>query len=72
MRLDRDTPVQLVIYDVTGRPVRTLATRSFTPGLHQIPFDARDDRGKSLPSGIYFYRLVIEGHVETRKLILSR
>lgn len=72
LRLEHATPIELVVYDVAGRAVRKLAARSFGPGLHRVPFDARDDNGKRLASGIYFYRLKAGGRVETRKLILSR
>jgi PKD repeat protein len=71
-RLDKETPIELVVYDVTGRPVRRLAARSFSPGMHIVPFDATDDRGVRLASGMYFYRFAAGGRVETRKLILSR
>lgn len=72
LRLDREAPVELVVYDVAGRVVRNLLSRPFGPGLHSMPFDARDNGGTRLPSGIYFYRLVADGQVKTHKLILSR
>lgn len=72
LRLQRPTRVEMVIYDVTGRPVRQLAARTFQPGLHRVPFDASDDRGVGLASGIYFYRLVAGSRIETHKLTLSR
>ena len=70
--LDRESAVDLVVYDVAGRPVRHLASRRFDPGLHEIGFDATDDRGTRLAAGVYFYRFAGQDRVETRKLLLSR
>jgi len=63
---DRGT-VRLVIYDVSGRVVRTLVDRVQDSGAHDVTWDGRDDRGRSSPSGIYFARLDSEkGHVTHR------
>jgi hypothetical protein len=62
--------VDLRLYDLTGRSVRTLASGSYGPGEHSVRFDGRDDRGLRLPPGIYFYRLGFENRFRTRKLIL--
>jgi PKD repeat protein len=71
-RLDKETPIEIVIYDVTGRPVRHLAARRFAPGTHIVPFDGATDRGVRLASGMYFYRFAAGERVETHKLIVSR
>ena len=56
-------PVSLRIYDVLGREVAVLVDGPITPGYYSARFDAR-----FLSSGIYFYRLVASGFVETRKM----
>ncbi len=71
-RLERETPVEIVVYDVAGRPVRHLTSRAFGAGAHALPFDGTDDRGRRLASGLYIYRFVAAGRVETRKLVVSR
>lgn len=48
--------LQMRIRDVTGRVVRTLEARPAAAGLHQVSWDGRDQGGRTLPSGIYFYR----------------
>jgi hypothetical protein len=46
------------LYDVRGRRIRTLVDGQVYPeGLIRIPIDGRDERGTSLASGIYFYRI---------------
>jgi len=41
-------------------------------GNYRADFDARDDHGRGLPSGLYFYRLEAGGAYHTRKMILMR
>jgi PKD repeat protein len=71
-RLERPESIAIVIYDVSGRPVRHLVSRQFAPGTYTIPFDGTSDRGKRLASGLYVYRFVAGDRVETRKLVVSR
>ncbi len=59
--------VRLVVYDLLGREVAVLVDGYQTPGEHRVTFDAR-----SLASGIYFYRLIAGGAVQTRKMALVR
>ncbi len=49
--------VLLDIYDLTGRHVRTLLSGQTAAGHHTVRWDGRDDRGSSVGSGVYFYRL---------------
>ncbi len=60
--------VVLRVYDVQGRVVATLVSRRADPGYHDVRWDGRDDRGRRVSSGIYFYRAEIGGHSFTRKL----
>ena len=52
--------------------VRTLADGPYPAGIHVLRWDGRDDRGRELASGAYFYRLEADGAREARKLILLR
>lgn len=77
--LFRAADVELVIFDLAGRPLRTLLSGFLPAGPHQASWDGRDARGNWLPSGIYLYRLRIPGasrqgqsHQETRKMVLIR
>ncbi len=60
-------PVTLKVYDRLGRLVSTVANGSLRPGVHEACFD-----GSGLESGIYFYRMDVDGRTETRKMILLR
>ena len=62
-------PVQLVIYNVLGQPVRTLVDQSQAAGSYQIRWDVLDQRGVSLSTGIYIARLSYPGGLQTRQLL---
>ena len=62
-------PVQLVIYNVLGQPVRTLVDQFQAAGSYQVQWDARDQRGTSLSSGVYITRLSYPGGVQTQRLL---
>jgi hypothetical protein len=50
--------VDVRLYDAGGRLVRTLAARRALPaGRHRLRVDGRDDAGRRLASGVYFYRI---------------
>lgn len=61
--LDRSGFVVLEIYDILGRRVRTLINQEMNPGRHTQRFDA-----SSLASGIYLYRLQVNGEVFIKKM----
>lgn len=65
--LPRAQRVRLVVYDVTGREVRTLTDRVYESGEHRVSFD-----GSSLPSGIYFARLNAGTFSKAEKLLLLK
>lgn len=61
------------IYDVAGRLVRALDTRSAQVGQeYVIPWDARDDRGSVVPTGIYFAQLVTPAGIVSRKVTILK
>jgi hypothetical protein len=65
-------PVELVVYDRTGRRVRTLVGESRPAGSYSIEWDGRDDAGRSVMGGAYVCRLTADSASETRELILLR
>jgi hypothetical protein len=66
---DKST-VRLEIYNLKGQIVRTLINREENPGHYRVLFNGLDDRGQSLSSGIYLYRLKAGNYVSTRKMML--
>jgi len=58
--------------DTAGRHVATLVDGVNTSGLHEVTWTGRDDAGRVSPAGVYMYRLVAEGFVETKRMTLIK
>lgn len=71
-QLPRETDVRLAVYDLSGRQVRLVAQRSFPAGVHTLPWNGRDEAGRRLASGVYFYRLEAGEFTCTRRTSLIR
>ncbi|MCK4547730.1 MAG: T9SS type A sorting domain-containing protein [Candidatus Eisenbacteria sp.] len=71
--IPRDGRVSLQVFDVTGRLVRTLVDGHQSAGAGQVIWQGKDNNGAPVASGVYFYRLSVEGEkAETRKMVLLR
>lgn len=64
--------VNLQIYDVGGRLVRTLMDRTVAAGRHRVAWDGRDNAGQTVASGVYFYRLVAGDQERERKMVFVK
>jgi len=70
--LPASSHVNLSVYDVSGRLVRTLVDHTMNEGMHDITWNGRGANGTQAASGIYFYRLRTDREILTRKMILLR
>ncbi len=59
--LDQPATVSLHVYDVNGRRLRRLVSGMRGAGVHDVQWDATDDAGVPVASGIYLYRLSVGG-----------
>jgi hypothetical protein len=65
--------VSLGVFDLAGRMVRTLvAGEILATGSHAREWNGRDDTGKSVAAGVYFYRLDLGQSSETRSMVLLK
>jgi hypothetical protein len=66
--------VELTIYNILGSKVRTLVKERQDPGQYRVTWDGKNDQGKDLASGVYFYQLKVSGipFVEGKKMVLVR
>ncbi len=62
----------LKIYNIRGQLVRTLVDDERLLGYYQVFWDGKDNSGKEVASGIYFYQLKTRDYSDTRKMILLR
>jgi hypothetical protein len=65
-------PVELAVYNIEGRLVRTLIQGPMSAGTHMEYFDGTDDNGNSLGSGIYFCRLSASDFQSVQKMVLLK
>jgi len=71
-RLPQGGEASLGIYDMNGRPVRSLHNGALGAGLHTRTWDGRDAEGRPLPDGVYFYRLEADGLRLSDKVTIVR
>ncbi len=64
--------VDLRIYDAAGRLVRVLVDEQRKAGAYDELWNGRDNEGREVASGIYFYRLEAGAFMQTRKMVLLR
>ena len=71
--LPQAADVELTVYNVVGQPVRTLVAEHQSAGRYVVEWDATNDSGHSLSSGMYFYRLEASGEFrEVKKMLLLK
>ena len=70
--IPKDQHTQVIIFDILGKKVRELVNGTMPAGRHTITWNGRDDSGKQVASGIYFYILETPSQRLTKKMILSR
>jgi len=68
----RDAGVTLQVFDARGHRVRNLFRGHRTAGTYRETWDGLDDRGRSVASGTYFFRLEGAGSEVVRKAVLVR
>ena len=68
--LPRAMSARLVVYDVAGHAVRTLAHGTQQAGERSVTWDGKNESGSQVSRGIYLYRLEAGGTTQTRKMIL--
>ena len=71
-QLPENSKVELIIYNIKGQKVKTLVNEVLPAGEHSIIWDGKDNNGKHVVSGIYFYKMKTGNHEETKKMILLK
>jgi len=71
--IPRASQVKVVIYDVTGRKVRTLVDEAKTgPARYEAIWNGQNDLGQVVASGVYVYRLQAGSFVEAKRMTLLK
>jgi len=69
--IERESNVVVNIYNSLGQVVRTLYDGRQSQGQHRLAWDAKNDRGNSLPSGTYMYTLEIHDQMSSGGVVMS-
>ncbi len=74
IRYDLSKPchVKLVVYNILGQTIRTLLNKKQSHGCYTAFWDGKDEKGKDVASGIYFYQLKASDFTETKKMLLLK
>ena len=64
--------VRLNIYNILGKKVSTLLNNVVNPGKHKVEWNAKDNEGNPVASGIYFYELSSSSFTARKKMLLIR
>jgi hypothetical protein len=62
----------LIIYNILGQKVRTLVDETKSAGSYEVIWDGKDDERKEVAGGIYFYQLIVEDQILTKKMLLLK
>ncbi len=64
--------VELKVYDVAGKLVRTLKNERLEPGYYNVKWDALDNMSRPVGMGVYFYKFVAGDFSATHKIVVAR
>ncbi len=62
----------LKVYDILGNEIKTLVSSNLEKGNHSIIWDGTDNFNKKVASGTYIYRLISNGYMTSKKMILIK
>ncbi|MBN2354784.1 T9SS type A sorting domain-containing protein [candidate division KSB1 bacterium] len=71
-QLPRAQEIKLIIYNMRGQQVRTLVDERRHAGQHVVNWDGRNNSGQRVPSGLYIYRIVTDGFIAHKKMLLVK
>jgi hypothetical protein len=63
---------RVAVYNLAGRRIRILVDGAKTAGDHIVTWDGRDESGRVVPSGVYFYRIEVAGFSRQMKMVLLK
>lgn len=68
--LAHDAPVELAVFDLSGRRIASLADGVLGAGPHTLRWNAQDDAGRRVPAGLYFVRFTTPGLARVARVAL--
>lgn len=72
VRVNEPADATLTVYDAAGNRVKTLFSGRVSSGFYSVEWDGRNANNDPVPSGVYFYTLVLPEWTETKRMLLLR
>lgn len=70
--LPKEQEIELTVYNLKGQKVSQLARGQFPAGEHSVVWSGKDNNGKQVSSGLYFYKLKTNEKVISKKMLLLK
>ena len=70
--LPENSYVNVTIYDMLGREIRTLVNSTQDAGFKSVLWNATNDYGKPVSAGVYLYKIQAGEFIQTRKMVLLK
>jgi len=70
--ISKSEKVQISIFNTLGQKIATLVNKKQTTGKHTIKWNARDNQGYKVASGVYYYQIEVDDFIQTKKMLLLR
>lgn len=70
--LPNDSDVNILIYDLMGKEVRTITNKYKQAGQHNVIWNGKNNTEQAVSGGIYFYKLQAGDFTQTRKMVLLK
>ena len=64
--------VRIDIYDIVGKKVKTLVSKQHQPGRYKIQWNATNEFGSAVATGMYIYKIQAKDFVSVKKLLLMK
>lgn len=71
-QIPKGETVTIRVYNLLGQMVRTIVDKHYAPGAHNISWDGRDNDGKLVTSGVYYYRFDAGDFNDIKRLVIIR
>tara|TARA_B100000508_G_scaffold139785_1_gene138861 strand:- start:813 stop:1211 length:399 start_codon:yes stop_codon:yes gene_type:complete len=70
--LEKDSFVNIVIYNMLGQKVATLVNSLQVAGYKAISWDAINEKNELIPAGLYFYKIKVDQQIQIKKMTLLK
>jgi len=70
--LPEDSWVKVEVFNLLGQKVKTLADKPVKKGMCEFVWDGKNQKGKEVASGIYFYKVKTDKFSDVKKMIMIK